>query len=290
MNSKHLPFGAGVAAWILGLIALFVLSYPLSSPETVSNALIWSISYWWIAYVIGLATLIVVALLKKIPMQASLIGYVAPVAVMAVLALICLGIYPNAGFREDLLGYMPVAVVFYLISWLWVRFSGQAESKEGDALRTLVPPLVGGVMILVLVVVPVFMSNAFIYRNAFTLDVLKIQRPGNSLTVECVLEIHKPGDYDFRVPPFFYFDMMEPEDIDDGDRPSNSVTWGESGKPKPGSTGRFPVVISWDNIPSFAMDELTGTSPGALPILLEVRAAARPDEILYTVSSTESEL
>ena len=288
MNKNHIPFGAGVVGWIIGLLVLLGLSWPLTSPATVSTAVMWAIGYWWAAYAFGLVVLVVAGLTKKIPLQPSLLGYIVPVAVMAALALACLWIYPNSGFREELLSYMPVAVVFYVLSLLWVALRKQSEAK-GDLLRTVVPPLFGGIMILALVVIPVFTSNAFIYRKAFTLDVLEVKHPEKSMVAKCVLDIRKPGDYEFRAPSFYYFDMMDPETTKSENAPSSTINWGEAGKPAAGATGKFPLEIQWNNIPAIAKEDLEAMMNDALPILLEARSATQPDQILYTVSDVDAE-
>jgi hypothetical protein len=152
----------------------------------------------------------------------------------------------------------------------------------------VVPPLFGGIMILALVAVPVFTSNAFIYRNAFDLDVTEVKHPDKSMVAKCVLEIRKPGDYEFRAPSFFYFEMMGPEGEDAANAPSSTINWGGTGKPASGATGKFPLEIHWSNIPDFAKEDLIAMMSDALPILLEARSAAKPEEILYTVSAEET--
>lgn len=288
MKNNHIPFAAGVVGWILGLFVILGLAWPLTSPDTVSTAVMWAIGYWWAAYSFGLVLLVITALIKKAPLQPSLLGYIVPVAVMAALALACLWIYPNSGFREELMSYMPVAVVFYLLSLLWVTLRKPTETK-GDLLRTVVPPLFGGIMILALVAVPVFTSNAFIYRNAFAFDVLEVKHPEKSMVAKCLLVIHKPGDYEFRAPSFYYFDMMDPDTADGTNAPTSTINWGEAGKPAAGATGKFPLEIHWNNIPAIAKADLEAMMADALPILLEARSAAQPEQILYTVSAEGAE-
>jgi hypothetical protein len=196
----------------------------------------------------------------------------------------CLWIYPDAGFRAELMSYLPVSVVFYVLSLLWLTLRKQGEAR-GDMLRMAVPPLSGGIMILALVVIPIFTSNAFIYRNAFKLDVLEIKHPDNAMVAKCVLEIRKPGDYEFSAPSFFYFDMTDPESGESDNSPSSTVTWGQAGKPAAGAVGKFPLEILWSNIPMIAKDELQMLSPDFLPILIEARSTAQPDVILYTVGA-----
>jgi len=285
MKNPLTPFGAGIAGWILGLLILFGLAWPLTSPDTASNAVMWAIRYWWAAFALGLVTLLVTAVVRKIPPHKSLLAYILPVVVMALLALACMLIYPDSGFREDLLNYMPVAVVFYIMSWLWVRYRKESDS---DMLRAVTPPLFGGIIILTLVAIPVFSSNAFIYRNAFTFDVLDVELPEQSMIAKCVLEIHKPGDYEFRSPPFFYFDMFDPESMEQDAKPMCSVVWGDAGKPGPGATGRYPLEIRWTNIPGIELMAAADMMNDSIPIILEAHASGH-DEVLYTLTGRELE-
>jgi len=285
MKKSLTPFGAGILGWILGLMVLFGLAWPLSSPDTVSNAIIWMLEHWWAAYALGLVVLVAKALIAKIPPLTSLVAYILPLAVMMLLAMTFIWVYPNSGFREDLLSYIPVAVVFYVMSWIWISVSKQGEP---GLLRASAPPLLGGIIILALVAVPVFTSNAFIYRNAFTLDVLEVQRPENSLVAKCVLEIHKPGDYEFRSPSSYYFEMIYPELMEDGSMPQSTVVWGDAGKPAAGNSGSYPLEIRWNNIPKTEM-AAAEMMTDAVPILLEAHASGKPDEVLYTLTGWEPE-
>lgn len=286
MKKSLKPFGAGVAGWIVGLMVLFGLAWPLSSPDTVSNAIIWMLEHWWAAYSLGLVALLAKALSAKIPPLTSLLAYILPIAVMMLLALVFVWIYPNSGFREDLLSYIPVSVVFYVMSWMWISLRKQAEPC---LLRATAPPLFGGIIILALVAVPVFTSNAFIYRNAFTLDVLEVQRPENALVAKCVLEIHKAGDYEFRSPSTYYFEMIYPEMTEDGAMPQSTVVWGEAGKPAAGAAGKYPLEIRWSHIPKSEMMATTEIMNHAVPIVLEAHSSGNPAEVLYTLTGWEPE-
>jgi hypothetical protein len=281
MKKSLKPFGVGIAGWILGLLILFGLSWPLSSPDTIANAVMWTLKNWWAAYAFGLVALVVSALRGKIAPAAPLLAYLLPIAVIVGLAMVFMWIYPNSGFREDLLSYIPVAVVFYILSWIWISLG---KEKEPDLIKASTPPLFGGIMILGLVAVPVFTSNAFIYRNAFALDVLEVQRPDKALVAKCVLEIHKPGDYEFRSPSFHYFDMFYPEMGDEQTAPTVTVVWGDAGKPANGASGKYPLEIRWDNIPNGDLFLGAESMPEAVPVLLEVHTPQNPQELLYTLT------
>ena len=286
MKKNLTPYGAAIAGWIVGLVVLFGLAWPLSSPDTVANAIMWMLEHWWAAYALGLVFLFAKALSAKIPPLTSLIAYILPLAVMMLLAMAFIWIYPNTGFREDLLSYIPVSVVFYIMSWMWISLS---KLDEPGLLRATTPPLFGGVIILALVAVPVFTSNAFIYRKAFTLDVLEVQRPENALVAKCVLVIHKPGDYEFRSPSSYYFEMIYPELMEDDKMPQSTVVWGEAGKPAAGASGKYPLEIRWNNIPKSEMMAATEMMTDALPILLEAHPPGKPAEVLYTLTGWEQE-
>lgn len=281
MKKSLKPFGVGIAGWILGLLILFGLAWPLSSPETVANAVMWTLKNWWAAYALGLVALVLSALRGKIAPAVPLLAYLLPITVIVGLAMVFMLIYPNSGFREDLLSYIPVAVVFYVMSWIWISLG---KDKEPDLIKASTPPLFGGILILALVAVPVFTSNAFIYRNAFALDVLEVQRPEKSLVAKCVLEIHKPGDYEFRSPSFYYFDIIYPEMMEEQALPTASVVWGGAGKPVAGATGKYPLEIRWDNIPKGELMVGAENMPEAVSVLLEVHAPDNPDVLLYTLT------
>lgn len=281
MKDSLKPFGAGIAGWILGLLVLFGLAWPLSKPDTVANAFMWMIERWWAAFALGFVVLIITALRKKIALKASMVAYLLPVGIMLALALACVWIYPNSGFREDLLSYMPVTVVFYVMSWIWISIG---KNKQPDLIKASTPPLFGGIMILALVAVPVFRSNAFIYRNAFTLDVSDFQVSGQTMVANCTLEIHKPGNYEFRSPPLYYFEVIYPELIGQDQAPDVELQWGAAGKPAAGATGKYPLAINWKNIPEHELMPSPELFSESMPILLEVHAEGNPGDVLYTLS------
>lgn len=276
-----MPFGAGIAGWILGLLILFGLAWPLTSPDTVSNAVMWAIRYWWAAFAFGLAALVGTAVVRKIPLLKPLLAYVLPAGVMALLVLVCTLIYPHFGFREDLLSFVPVAAVFYIVSWLWITF--RKESGEG-ILRAVTPPLFGGILILAWVAIPVFSSNGFIYRNAFTLEVLDVEFPEQSLVAKCVLEIRKPGDYDFKAPPLYFSEMFFPESLEQEGAAAGSVVWGDAGKPGPDATGRYPLEIRWKNLPGIELLTAREMIDDVMHVILEAHVPGGGNEIIYALT------
>jgi hypothetical protein len=284
MKDKLTPYKAGVIGWIVGFILVFGLSWSIESPETLANAVMWTIQNWWAAYAFGGIVLILTALLKRITPMPSLTAYVVPVAFMTILAMACLWVYPDAGFRIEFMSFMPLIIVFYLLSMIWVSLRKNSQSA-GDSFRTLVPTVLGGTMLLAMVAIPVFSSNTFKYQDAFNLKITEVLHPEKSMVAKGILEIRKPGNYEFSAPTFFYFDMISGFDPETDHEPKCSIAWGEAGKPAAGATGTFPIELVWSNIPVSIKKELASMPADTLPILLEARSAEEPDELLYTIDS-----
>jgi hypothetical protein len=87
--------------------------------------------------------------------------------------------------------------MFGLFGWLWLRLKPETYANEALT-RTLVPPLLGGIVVLLGVAVPTFLGNTFRYRDAFDLSLKKTVFADGKLAADAVLEIRKPGDYRFR--------------------------------------------------------------------------------------------
>jgi hypothetical protein len=235
----------------------------------------WSVSYSWIAFTFGLVALVVGGAVAKEALCSPVLAYLLPAVVITGVAGICLVIYPDEGFRSDLVGYLPIVFVFYPFGLLWMRVR---SIDQFAFVRAVLPPILGGLMILAFIVVPVFTSNTFRYRDAFRFTILRSANSERADVAEAVLEIHKPGDYQFTAPHFGICDFgMGPAPE------AGKITWGAAGEPKEGMTGSFPLIIRWNKtsprpeIPP--MPELMNTA------ILEVRAAGAPETVIYTVVS-----
>ena len=55
-------FTAGVFGWLVGAVILFGLSWVIARPESMSSAMIWTISHCWMAFLFGLLVLVAVGL------------------------------------------------------------------------------------------------------------------------------------------------------------------------------------------------------------------------------------
>ncbi len=272
---------AGVAGWIVGIAILFGLSWKMGNPETFSSALLWALEYWWIAFGLGLLVMLASAVVSKTSPVRALVAYIVPVALLAALGGLCLLIYPNAGFREELLGSLPVAVVFYVFGCIW---AGMSKDSAGSSAKAMLPPLIGGFLILTLVALPVFTGNAFRYRNAFDLDVVKIDHPEGAMVVSCVLQISKAGDYAFTAPPSYMAEPMYYAGYGEKEIPPGKITWGAAGPPKAGDTGKYPLVIRWDDLPNLPAEFRKELMLYETQVLLEARRSSEPEKVLFTVA------
>jgi hypothetical protein len=274
-NSFQKLFSTGIIGWLLGSLAIFVATWTLTKPEAFSDALMSSLSYWWIAFALGFLALLVRGALIKQSLGQAVVAYLLPIAVITGAAGLCLAIYPDAGFRDELVGYLPVVLVFYVFGLVWIRVRNQEDNPFA---RAVLPPIIGGLMILAFVVVPVFSSNAFLYRNAFGFSVVKTTTPEGVVQAEAVLEIHKPGNYQFTAPQFDIGPDFSPE------KAKGEITWGAAGEPKEGKTGTFPLQIRW-NKSSSRPPEMPPMPEFMTMVILEVRDAGTPETVISTVSA-----
>ena len=278
-RNLHTPFAWGVAGWFVGMVILFILSWTVVRPETISIAAIWTISYGWAAYLLGLVAVMVCGIKSRIPLRPSLLAYLVPAIVLALLGVLCLLIYPDALFREDLLVFLPITWVFYLFGLLWTMFARNASSGLPIIPRLLMPALVGGLVIFGSVAIPAFASDAFRYRDAFLFTLDKRTSEDKSIIAEGTLEIRKAGDYLFSAPRYMFEEIA---DDPEGSPPIKEgvITWGASGKPNAGAIGTFPLKIVWPQTPS-------PTSPGEPgfeeQMTIEVRDRSRGDRLVYSI-------
>ena len=276
-------FATGVIGWLAGMVVLFGAAWVFSKPETVSVAMLWMVSHWWIAFLLGLVLLVVRGVVSKSSLGKALGAYVVPVAVIAALAALCLLVYPDAGLRSDLLTYLPVVVLFYLFGSLWM--SGGREAGDSPAfLRAVIPSLVGGLMILGFVAVPAFASDSFTYRNAFVLSVSGTQIKDGAIVSEGSLEIRKPGMYAFSAPRYVWDATEAPANESSEPQVENGeFQWGAAGAPKDGGTGVFPVKIVWrKGVPAGGISQIP---PYEDMVMIEVRKTDEDSKLIYCVSA-----
>lgn len=275
-------FATGLIVCLLALGALIGLAYPLAKPEGISNAIIWAISHWWVAFGIGALGLILRGLISRLAIGKALFAYLLPAAVVMVLIGICQLVFPDLGFREELFGYLPLVLAFYLIGLMWASLLAKG-SEQTTFLRSVLPGIVGGALIVGLVAVPVFRSNAFIYHKAFALKISERTVKEGAIVAEGAVDIKKPGDYAFSAPRYTY-DIAAEGDAGGTSIEYGKIIWGAAGEPKAGSTGTYPMRIRWEkNVPATQQELLEGSIDGDV-VTLEVRGSA-PDqkELLFSL-------
>lgn len=275
-------FTAGVIGWLVGTLIVFGLSWPLAHPESVAIALLWTISHWWAAFALGLLSLIGYALVRGNSFALAMRAYLLPVALLAGIAWVCQWIYPDKSFREDLFTYLPVVIIFYGFGCLWMQSRKDKESAPAFA-RSVIPPLVGGLVILGFVAIPVFASNAFRYRDAFQLTISKLSLNDGAIVGEGTIEIRKPGNYAFAEPRYLWDEMETLEEGEPGIE-IGTITWGSAGVPKADALGVFPMQVTWRKgiLPSY-IKALPASSDS---VYIEVRDPNGANELIYSLVSS----
>lgn len=232
-----------MAGWILGTLAVFIVAAVSVFPESVPSAFIWTMSHWWIGFILGLVLMVGYGMAKKAPVGKPVLAYVLPILVVLAVALLCLAIYPDAAFRLEFSTYLPLVMMFHLLGLLWVGiFSGSDQSPAFT--RAVLPSLVGGLMILGFVAAPVFNSDAFRYRNAFKFTITKAALVDGEIHSEGTVEILKPGNFEFVAPRYSFAEYLSSGEGDTG-LDVGTITWGAPGEPTTGKTGVFPIKIVW---------------------------------------------
>lgn len=274
-------FSAGVLGWLVGAVVLFGLSWLIARPESISSAMIWTISHCWVAFLFGLLVLVAVGLKSGLSVGRAAIAYLLPVVVLALVAGICLLIYPDNLLREELLTYLPVVLLFYGLGLLWMRFGKEETSETPSSARAVIPAVVGGLVILGAVAGPVFASDAFRYRDTFEFSLSKASLQDGAIKVEGTIEIRKPGNFKFSAPRYVWNETPE----NAGSEPRielGKMSWGAAGEPKSGSSGVFPVQISWGKGASSLASEY---APYEDYVVIEVRNPDVGDKVIYSMSA-----
>lgn len=272
---RHLPrlFIAGIVGWLLGMVAVFLVTWLVERPADLALALLATLGRWWIGFLVGAVALVVAALVSKVPPARGLGAYLLPMALLGAGAAICVAIYPDRALRDDLMTFLPVALFFYVVALLWMRMS-RARERRTQFVQAVLPPLAGGLAVLVGVAAPVFASNAFRYRDSFGLQVKETRVEDGTLVCDGVVSIRKPEAFTFRAPRYLWR-------ADENETENGEITWGATGKPD-GATGDFPFTVKWTKgVPEGGLKDI-GMYEDVL--WLEVRRADGNDEVVYTLS------
>jgi hypothetical protein len=271
----------GVVGWMVGMVALFGASWAFSKPETVPIAMLWVISHSWAAYLFGLVLMVIRGVLSKAPLMRPLLAYVLPVVVLASIAGVCLAVYPDAGFRDDVFTYLPVVLVFYCLGCIWVALG---RMDGGSFVRAVVPSLIGGLIILGFVAVPAFASDGFRYHGAFHLHTTDAKVTDGVLVFDGILEIRKAGNYEFAAPRYFWMEEMEHGEGSDVEM--GEIQWGEAGQPREGAVGSFPLRVTWKK--GIQQEGEALLSPFGDYITLDVSRPDQGGKVVYCISATEA--
>lgn len=262
------------------MLVLLGVGWNMVDSESASSAIVWTISKGWAGFLFGLFVLVVYGLVKRLPVATAAFAYALPGAILALISGVCLLVYPDSLLREELLTYLPVVFVFYVLGLVWIRMRGEARDSPVMA-RAVIPALLGGMVILGLVAVPVFASDAFRYRDAFVLTLKESTAKDGVLSVEGTIEVRKPGNYSYSAPRYAWANISESES--DPDIEFGEFQWGEAGAPQPGVLGVFPVRISWKK--GIAVSQNLEQTFYDDYISIEVRNADEGEHVVHSMTS-----
>ena len=274
-------FLIGIATWGIGSFVLFAAAILIGKQQGADCALMWTCSHWWISFTAGLLAILLSGIISKNPFKRALHAYIIPMAATLAISCFCLAIYPDPAFKENLLGWQPgILPIFYLFGIFWMAL----RNKDSyNFIRGVLPPIIGGSMMLMFVIVPVFQSNEFIYRNAFELTIDKLTTPDGALVAEGVLEIRKPGHYKFTLPHLNFNEFEDPRLK--GEIGKDKITWGIAGEPGEGHIGKFPLQLRWEKT-TLPIHGINPHLPEFIPQAnLDVRDTATPQTVIYTVTT-----
>ena len=274
-------FTAGVVGWLAGLLITLGIGWIKMHPDSAYTAAIWAINHGWAGFLCGLVTLVAYGILKRLPIGPAAFAYVLPVALLALLSGVCLLIYPDALLREELLTYLPMVFVFYVFGLLWIKLRKE-ETDSAPISRTLVPAVIGGLVILGFVAVPVFASNAFRYRDALNLTVSKSSLRDGAIYVEGNVEIRKAGNYRFSAPRYVWPTPENPT-MTEPELELGEMNWGGTGVPQAGALGTFPLQIVWRK--GTAVKSLSELALFDDLVSIEVRNPDEGDQVITSISA-----
>jgi hypothetical protein len=275
-------FGAGVVGWFLGVLGVLVFAWAQKNQGGFAATVIWTFSHGWIAFLIGLVVLIGYGIATGKSVARAALCYVLPACVLALMAGICLMIYPDSMLREELFTFLPLVFLFYVFGLLWLRMGEGGNSSPSFARATL-PALIGGLVVLCFVTVPVFASDAFRYRDAFTLSMTKAGTQDGAFRFEGSLEIRKPGSYRFSAPRYVW-GAGPSEDASEPETELGEFTWGAAGAPGPEATGVFPLQIVWRK--GLPQSSAADAMPIEDSIYIDVHKGDEQDRVVYSLHAS----
>ncbi len=274
-------FGIGVMGWLVGALILFGFAWPVGQADSIPGAVLWSVSYWWISFGFGLLALVGYGLMARLPVAVVAWAYVLPVALLTGISALCLKFYQDAAFQVDLFTYLPLVLLFYGFGYLWISVRKDA-SETAAFTRAVVPSMVGGLVILGFVAIPVFTSDAFRYRDAFQFVISKTTLNNGAILSEGIIEIRKPGRYEFAAPRYSWAELALSDDAESGIG-IGAITWGAAGAPNAGTLGVFPLQILWrKGVLPEGVDELPRYEDS---VYLEVRNADEDNKLIYSLTA-----
>lgn len=273
---KLLSIGLGV--WFLTQVVLVAIELLGEPRGNWISAVDWAAGYSWMGFLVGLLALVAMAVRQPGGLRRALLAYLVPFGLYAMISAIFYAIYPSPWFLTEILGVLPLVWLFGVLGWIWLRLRPEPDR---DALsRALLPPLVGGLAMLIGLGIPTFRSDNFIYRDAFSIDLKKTAFADGKLAVDAALEIRKAGDYQYRAIKYSHMDMMSADESAMDDM-VGKIDWTGSA-PKASATGTYPLTIRWEKsaAPATAAEDPMGEDC----IVIDVFNKDKPETAIRTIT------
>jgi biotin transporter BioY len=102
--------------------------------------------------------LVVVGSMSRHPFGSARLSYLLPVGMLVAIAGILIWIYPDTTFRDDLLSSLAMVFLFQAIGLIWILFK-KGESEKSKFTLSVLPALIGGLVMLAMVAAPAFTRN-----------------------------------------------------------------------------------------------------------------------------------
>jgi hypothetical protein len=251
----------GVAGYFVALLALVAATRPASDGEiflAMSQNWSWAgLAGFLFALASGLSIRRRQPENGKTPWWSAPAAFGLPFFAAWLLTLGFSNVYPSLAHDYELSFGTLLSVLFLLAVAISLRLR---KRTLGDAWGGFVAaPVLGLLMVAGWFSWQILTSNDFVYRNAFEVHNLQIDRDGSTITVRAVLTLGKSGPFQYEAASYWL-----PMDESEG-KAQGLIRWEKGSQPT--EAGDYPFTITWTDLPddiieSLGKDGIDDTSMG----------------------------
>jgi len=243
------PVVAGVAGYFVGLFSLIAVSGPTSDGEIF---LALSQNWGWAGLIGFLATIAgLVWVHCRPPQRGKILWWPAPSAFAVpflttwLLTRVFSRVDPSLAYDYELSFGAILTVLLLLAGLISLGLRKRTLADTWGAWVAI--PVLGLLMVAGWFSWHILASNDFVYRDAFEIHHLQMDRDEHSVTVRAVLKLGKSGPFQYEATSYWL-------PVDEGDGKALARIQWENGDP-PTEAGEYPFIITWANLPP----EIVGT-------------------------------